>query len=181
MTIELRSYNLLGNLNDEEDVLDRFTDEMGNDSYVGDMISEVADNQVPIYYGDIWEGARDIEEYIGEAIAQGLYDVTNSRDFDLHRLFQAGYYEYYTQSLYRNLDEMVFNMVAHHVNDFLNGLNEEDVVRVELDEIEERIESFSENFDNNKRISDIMDEANDIISDIEDELEAEEDDEEDEE
>lgn len=159
--IELREYDLIGILNDEEDCLERFKEYEGN-TYVCDAITQIADNAIPIYYNEIWEHARDISEFIEEAKAQGLCEGNIS----LEQMFQMGYYEYYIQSLYNNLDTMVFNMIAEQVNDFLEDFHSD--IEIDLCEIEEKIEEASHDFDNNKRMSRIIDEAKDIISDIED-------------
>jgi hypothetical protein len=178
-TIKLKEYDLLGQLGNEEDALDSFVNDYtdSNHSYVCDIISEVADSSVPIYYNEIWEDAREIEEYIGEAIAQGLYEVSGT-DFDLHKLFQAGYYQYYTQSLYQNLDEMVFNFMADMVNEYLDNLDENVIAELDLVEVEDKIEQYADNFDHNDKIGDIIDEADDIIEYIKSEIELVDDEEE---
>jgi hypothetical protein len=159
--IEKRNYNLLGNLPDEIDAIESFQDFSG-DSYICDVISEIADNYIPIYTDDIWSNIYNIKEHIEEAIASGIAGVEGN-DIDLSRIFQAGYYQFYSQSLYNNLDTIVFNIVADGVN---AGLESYDVSNLDIDAIEDKIESETNAYDNNDMISDIYD----IISNIHDNL-----------
>jgi hypothetical protein len=163
-TIELKDYNLLGNLADESSAIDSFIGEYDS-GYVCDVISEIADRFIPIYNYDVWEHAKDIQEYIEEAIDEGLVS-TDGRDIDLIKIFQGGYYVYYQRSLYDNLDNMVFNMIAEKVNEHLDNQNEEAINLIDLGEIESEIESISFNYDNNNKMSDIHYEANRIIQAI---------------
>lgn len=163
MTIDEREYDLLGELKDESDCLNSFLSNGYSDSsYVCDVISELADSYIPIYYSEIWEYARDIKEYIEEAQAQGLVEGVT----DLEKIFQAGYYEYYTQSLYRNLDILAFNGVVDIVNEYINDLDEEDINKLDLDTIESDIESEVYNFDNNNKMELIKQIAKDIVTNI---------------
>lgn len=162
MGIEKRDYDLIGILDDEESVLDSLKDY--SSSYVCDAISELADGSVPIYNNEIWEHARDIKEYTEDAQSEGLCEGVT----DIEKLFQIGYYMYYQRSLYDNLDIIAFNMVAEKINEILDGLDEEVLNNLDLEAIEEEIESKTENFDNNNLMSIIDDFVNDIESEIED-------------
>ena len=163
MTIELKSYNLLGDLDDEQDALESFTTDYEGNVYVCDAITEIADRYIPIHYSDIWENARDIQEHIEEAVAQGILEGVN----DLIKIFQAGYYQFYSQSLYNNLDALVYNMITENVNQFLKE-HTEIVSLLDIEEVEHEIETVSEDYDNNKKFSDIEDEVARIIQAIKD-------------
>lgn len=147
--IEKRDYELFGVLEDEQDVLESVSDYSGS-TYLCDAISEIADGAIPVYNSEIWKNASDISEYIEEAIAEGLADT--SKDVDLMRVFQAGYYQYYSQSLHNNIDAIAFNLVAEKINAYLASI---DVKDIEIDEIEEAIDEELESFDNNSYMSDI--------------------------
>ncbi len=162
--LELKEYNLLGSLQDEEDVLSEF-DDYDSSTYVFDAITYIADGAIPIYYEELWKHAEDIQEYIEQAVEEGLVDT---RKFDLIKCFQYGYYEYYTVSLYQNLDILVFNKIANKVNEYLNTLNEEVVEKIDLSSLEEEIEGISDNYDNNNKFSDIEYEIDRIIQAIKD-------------
>jgi hypothetical protein len=156
--IQKRNYNLLGNMPDEIDAIESFINDFSGDSYICDVIAEIADNYIPIYTDDIWKNAYDIKEYIEEAIASGIAGVEGN-DIDLSRVFQAGYYQFYSQSLYENLDTMAFNIVVDGVN---AGLQHYDVSNLDIDAIEDKIETETHAYDNNDMMSDI----HDIISNI---------------
>lgn len=156
-------YDLEDLLDNDDVVLDEFGDY--TNGYICDVVSEIADNHIPIYNEDVWKGASDISEYIERAIEEGLAPV-ESRDVDLIRIFQSGYYVYYQEILYNNLDKLTFNYISNLVNDFLNTLSE--IKSINISDIEERIEYLSRDTDNNKRIDSLIDMANDIIEEIKD-------------
>lgn len=160
LKVEEREFDLLGDLDNEEDIITEIYEY--STGYVADVISEIADGAVPIYTSDLWKNAYDIQEHIEEAIAQGLV-VVEGNDIDLTRIFSAGYYQYYTQSLYNNLDTLAFNMVAKLVNEKLNSLDEDIVSNLNIEDIESAIEDKTEYFDNNNEMSTIEDLANEVI------------------
>jgi hypothetical protein len=166
--IQQKEYNLIGLLNDEKDALESFVDEYDGSTYICDAIMEIGDSSTPIYNHDIWENASTISEHIEEAIASGLAP-TEAGNVDLMKIFQAGYYQYYTQSLHDNLDAMAFNKVAIKVNEYLNTLTEEQVSRINLSELEESIEEETEDTDHNDMIDILDDKAEEIISRIKEE------------
>lgn len=161
--IPKKSYDLIGLLDDEQDCLESFPEHSG---YVCDAISELADSYIPIYTGEIWEGASDISDYIEQAIAEGLAPV-DGRNIDLSKIFQSGYYVYYQESLYKNLDAMAFNYVVDKINEFLSEVD--DVSELDIDEIEGEIESATDSYDNNNTFDDLDDIVNDIIDRINEE------------
>jgi hypothetical protein len=161
--IEMRNFDLIGILDDEQDCLESFKEHSG---YVCDAISEVADSYIPIYNSDVWKNASDIQEHIEEAIAQGLAPTEGGTDIDLVKIFQAGYYQYYTQSLYNNLDTLAFNYIADKVNEALNQLNEATVEAIDIEAIEDEIENETDGYDNNNRFDDLEDTAQSIIERI---------------
>jgi len=171
--LELKAYNLLGELNDEQDLLESFISDYKHTTYVCDAITEAADSATPTYYADIKRNAWDIEEYVEEAIAQGLVDTSN---IDLMKMFQAGYYQYYTQSLYDNLDVMVYNYIVDEINEYIDNNIDEDI-ELDFESIEEHIEDEAGDFDNNNQMSiidDIIEGTKELIDEQIEELEEEE-------
>lgn len=165
-TIEKRPYELLGNLDNEESVLEDFFNYSGG-TYICDAIMEIADGGIPIYNGDVWAGASDISEYIEQAIEEGIAP-TQGRDVDLIRIFQSGYYQFYSQSLYDNLETLCFNYVADKVNEFIGNLEEEEVANLDVSEIEDAIGEAVGDIDNNDYFSALEDVANAINDRISD-------------
>lgn len=153
---------LLGN---EIDVLEEFSSYNGS-MYVCDAISELADSYIPIYDNDVWKDAYEISDYIEQAISEGLVDTS---DINLVKIFQGGYYCYYTELLNNNLDAIAFNIIANNINMYLQSIDA-DNLDLDLDEIEEQINDGIKNFDNNSYISDLDEITNDIIDGIKESL-----------
>lgn len=169
--MELREYDLIGILEDEIDAVESLLNDYDGTTHVCDAITEIADRFIPIYNSDVWENAADIRDYIEEAVQNGLVDTN---DFDLIRTFQTGYYEYYSQSLNANIEHVLFNYVANLVNEFLEGLTPEQTEQIDLDELEMRINSNLDEYDNNSYFSDLEDYAAEIVEELEEELAEEE-------
>ena len=163
MVIQKRDYKLNGLLTYElysiESLAERF--ENGSTSYGCDAIHETADDYTPIYYSDIWENVKKIDEYVEQAISDGLVDMN---DFSLTRAFQAGYHLYHTEVLYENFDVIAFNKVANDVNIYLSKQNKS----VDEDLLEAKIDTELALFDSNSRINDIDEITKVIIELIED-------------
>lgn len=161
-----KDYVLLGCIDDEIDALTSFTNDYSGGEYIGDVIAEIADAQIPIYTHDIWKNIYEIKEYIEEAISSGLVSLDGNVDLD--KVFQVGYYQFYTQSLYNNLDSMVYNMMVERVNTFLSDFINGDSEGVDLNLIEDAIEDKSSNYDNNNTFDVIEEDVEEIIQSIKD-------------
>jgi len=163
--IELKGYELNNILNDEEDVLDEFYDKDGSD-YICDEVTKIADGAIPIYNYDVWKYASDIQDHIESAIEEGIAGANEDGTVDLIKIFQAGYYQYYSQLIYENMDALCFNYVAKKVNDYLDN---EDTSEIDEDAIESRIESETEDYDHNNMFDALEEIANQIIEEIKEE------------
>lgn len=73
-----------------------------DNGYICDIITEIADNNVPIYYSDIWEQAKENQEYIEEALTEF---GTSTDSTDLMRIFQQGIYLKNEREIYENLED----------------------------------------------------------------------------
>lgn len=160
-TIELKEYDLFGNLEDEQDALDELKEHTG---YICDAINEVADSYIPIYTNDVWSNVSKIQEHIEEAISNGL--APTDAGVDLIKIFQAGYYQYYNQSLYNNFDAIKFNYVAEKVNEVLEVMDEKKVEEINFENLVEEIESETSAIDNNDDMSMLDDIAKEHIEAI---------------
>lgn len=138
-----------------------------SDGYICDIIAEMADSNVDIYNSDLWNWAKENEEWIGEAISNGLYSFESSRDFDLMRLFQAGQYEYNTHDLYKNLDDNIKNFIYN----YLMNDKKLDEISEELDEF---IDELCDNVDNNERLESFIEKIDEFMDESENENEEEE-------
>lgn len=156
--LTVREYGIIGILEDEADVLERF-EEFSGTQYICDVIPEIADSAIPIY-NKIWEKVADIRKYVENAISEGLVDTSNN--VDLIKIFQCGYYVYYTQSLYDNLENLVYNKIVSEINEHL-AKNDIELTEEKAEEIDEEIESRCSDVDNNDYIERCEEIAKEII------------------
>jgi len=157
--LEKKDYESLNCIDGDVNACEEMEDRTG---YIGDAIAEVADGNVSIYNSDLWNNAPNIEEYIADAINEGLVDLNN---FDLMRLFQAGEYEYYIQLLYDNLETIVYNVAVNYLN--------ENYPNVEVNE-KDLEDALTDIDNNNNTFDDITDAVDCLIEEIEEEEEGKE-------
>ena len=140
-------YNELEGIGGEKDICEELEDR--DDNYICDAVSELADSYVPIYYNDLWANAAEIRNYIEDAINEGLCDT---RDTDLMRIFSAGYYQYFSQVIYENIEAIAYNVLVDYVNgmDFIEGLD--------IDELNDKMNELAEAFDHNDSWEDLRNE-----------------------
>lgn len=138
------------NVMDDDDVAFEQFNDASDSNYICDYISEIADDMCDC--SKVWDNAKYMQEYIEEAVAQGLVDT---REFDLDRAFIAGAYEYYTQALYNNLDELACNYMLN----YLDG-TEICVAYVGIEELDIEIEKISEEIIN--RLDDKLDDVSNV-------------------
>lgn len=132
--------------NDLGEYGDNFCDYSGY-QYICDVISEIADSNIDIYYADLFEWCKHNYEWVEEAIAQGLCDLQNP---DIPKMIQAGQYEYNTQDLYENLDSIMLNYCLNYI--------EHDLELTEITQEQfEKIENKCTNVDNNDTLEDFED------------------------
>lgn len=110
--------------------------------YIGDIISELSDNNVDIYYSYLLEWAKDNYIYIDDATAE----LGHGKDFinDI----QIGQYYYYNKEICNNLKEYL----RYFAYDYL--LNTKEIKTIKDKDIE-NIDSELDCIDNNNRLSDI--------------------------
>ena len=117
-----------------------------------------------------------MQEYIEEAVAQGLVDT---REFDLDRAFIAGAYEYYTQALYKNLDELACNYMLNYLDgtEICVSYVGTEELDIEIEKIFEEIISRLDdklddvsNVDNNDHFWDLEEKATEMLDEIFEEL-----------
>lgn len=162
------------NVMDDDDVAFEQFNDASDSNYICDYISEIADDMCDC--SKVWDNAKYMQEYIEEAVAQGLVDT---REFDLDRAFIAGAYEYYTQALYNNLDELACNYMLN----YLDGTEicvsyvgtEELDIEIEkiyeeiINRLDDKLDDVS-NVDNNDRFWDLEEKAMEMLDEIFEEL-----------
>jgi len=154
MRIEKRDYSL--ELSDQTDICENLEDELSGYTYICDGISEQADSCVDIYNHDLWESAKDFQEWIERAQKEGLSEGVT----DLIKLFQIGQYQYYTQMAYDNEKEIYFNIILA----LIEGSEDEKAKLI----TEEEIEEAAEEIDNNDNGSIFEEKVQELINNVED-------------
>ncbi|AMQ66664.1 ocr-like anti-restriction [Bacillus phage Mgbh1] len=155
-------YELL--IGDEDSILDYFfTNYAKEDVYLCDAMQEQADYYVPIYNSDVWANVDVVQEYVERVIDEGL---TAGGSADLTTVFRFGYYEYYYALLDNNLDALCYNYIVDEVNKYLLTLNADELEKVDMEAIAERIETYTDGIDRDIMLSHVDDYANHIIDNI---------------
>lgn len=115
------------NLKIEELKKELFTGDFGDcfydydNGYIGDIITEIADNHIDIYNSDLLEWAAGNYSYIDEAMQEfGKPD-------DFLQYIRQGQFLAYEQDLYNNLEDSLKNFMYTYIQDVLdvNEITEE--------------------------------------------------------
>ena len=162
------------NVMDDDDVVFEQFNDASDSNYICDYISEIADDMCDC--SKVWDNAKYMQEYIEEAVTQGLVDT---REFDLDRAFIAGAYEYYTQALYKNLDELACNYMLNYLDgtEICVSYVGTEELDIEIEKIFEEIISRLDdklddvsNVDNNDHFWDLEEKATEMLDEIFEEL-----------
>lgn len=110
-----------------------------NDEYVCDVVGYLSDNNIDIYYSDLFDWAKGNYSYIDDAIKEfGKPD-------NFLQYIQQGQYLYYEQEIYDNIDQYIKLYCFNYL------LRDKDVEEITEDQFNEIMESL-ENIDNNDRL-----------------------------
>lgn len=117
--------------------------------YICDIITEIADNNVDIYYYDLFEWAKNNFSYINEA------NEELGTPADITKQIQQGQYYANERNLYENLDEILQFFMYDYIEKYLN--------------IKEITEEQNENLldwdftDNNEMLENLIEHINEIL------------------
>ena len=130
-----------------------------DNGYIGDIITEIADNEIPIYYNDIWEEAKNNQEYIEEVLQEFGTPTDGTGNVDLMRVFQQGIYLKNECNLYENLEDIL----KYYMYDYIEK-------ELKIDEITENQNDdlldwdFS---DNNEQLENLIEHIEKVINESE--------------
>lgn len=137
------------NKNNKIDV-SSFCDYNGND-YLDDIINEIADNYVDIYYNDLFDWAKDNFSYINDAISEyGLSDNT-----DIVNQIQMGQYYENNEEIYNSEDDML----SIYIYDILDKHNIDELTEEQNDIIYDLVKDMKDDnklYDEDYIISEVM-------------------------
>ena len=132
---------------------DRLENYDGSD-YIGDAITEVADESVDIYYSDLFEWAKKNYDYINEANEEfGI-----PRDGDIIKQIQQGQFYAIEQEIYEDLQDCIKNYAYKYILN-KDGLNTLEVSEDKFLCLERELEKM----DHNNTFDDIIEVVNDIL------------------
>lgn len=114
---------------------------------LSDAFSEIADNNVDIYYSDLLKWLPENYEWLEEADSQGLLDGAKG---DLIKMTQLAQYVCYEQDLYDHMDDILSYGVAHQLYSY--------GVYMVSDDIADKITNIGSDFDDiQSSLDDLLD------------------------
>lgn len=124
-----------------------------DNGYLCDIITEIADNHVDIYYSNLFKWATDNYAYIEEAEDEFGQPTDERGKFDIIKLIQQGQYYAYEQELYENFRDIVLNRLYNYIVSNLGiiEITEEQndkILELNIDDNNELLENLFEELDN---------------------------------
>ena len=124
-----------------------------NNGYIGDIITEIADNEIPIYYNDIWEEAKNNQDYIEEALQEFGTPTDSNGNVDLIKTFQQGIYLKNERNLYENLEDILKYYMYDYIEkelkiDEITENQNDDLLNWDFSDNNEQLENLIEHIEN---------------------------------
>lgn len=76
-----------------------------NCGYISDIVSEIADNNIDVYYANLFAWATNNTTYIEEALQEFGEPRRKDNTIDFIKIIQGGQYYAYERELYDNLED----------------------------------------------------------------------------
>lgn len=125
-----------------------------DNGYICDVISEIADSQVDIYYSDLTEWANGHFEEIAETISEFGWDGCGK---DLYKAVQLAQFRENGNEMYSELSEGLENFALSYLE---HGLKIQEI----SEENWEEIQDFLSDIDNNNKLEEIIDFLDEMFS-----------------
>ena len=128
------------------------------EDYLCDLISDVANDSVSIYYSDLYDFARENPDAMEEAIEEGLFTLDNN-DYDYAKHISAAMYMVAEREMNEELPEIIKGIALVRLDDKYPGIDwDDDQIKPFLEdlskeyidtvnEIEERVDYFLRNYE----------------------------------
>lgn len=118
-----------------------------NDGYICDIITEIADNNVDIYYYDLFEWAKNNFSYINEA------NEEMGAPNDIIRQIQQGQFLYNERNIFENLEDSLKMFMYDYIEKDLKILEitekqNDDLLEWDFTDHNERLENLIEHINN---------------------------------
>ena len=140
-----------------ESSIDSLTDY--DDGYICDVISEIADSQVDIYWSDLTSWANGHFEEISETIDEFGWDGCGN---DLYKAVQMAQFRENENEMYSELSEGLENFALSYLE---YDLKTEEITEERWEEIQD----FLSGFDTNNKLEEITDFLDEMFSDEDEE------------
>lgn len=125
-----------------------------DNGYICDIITEIADNHVDIYYSDLFKWAADNYSIIEEA------NEEFGTPTDIIKQIQQGQYLSNERDLYDNLEDILKFYVLDYIE---KDLKIQEITEAQADQLEFDID-YS---DNNEQLENIIEQVNEILKEEE--------------
>ena len=110
--LEKREYEIYRDLfGDAELAFEEIVHNASEDSYLDDVVMEVADSFVPINNYELCSKCFELAEEVEEAREEGIIPEGAS----IFKQLAIGAYNYYTNIIYQNLEAIVFNLAYEYL------------------------------------------------------------------
>ncbi|MBR0251874.1 MAG: hypothetical protein IJQ57_00830 [Synergistaceae bacterium] len=151
-----------------EEALWLFETETDNSNTIDDLIHAFTDQNVPIYYSELYDAVRVLDYYCTQVVSEGLYCVDSKNEFSLTSLLQSAYYELIREEICNNLETILFNHCTRIFDRFLkenDGIEVTPAIEDTLTEVFETLAlEYNENTD--KEYSALDEECKEAIKSI---------------
>lgn len=149
-------------LNNLEDMLSEIEDDRrDNTQYISDLLTEIADNHIPVYDNEIWNEAQEIQEWVEETIEENRGLIKN----DLIQTFQYAIFRYNELGLYANLNTIIYNLALLYLDKRFPEVSM--IVQSRILELTPRdIKNAIEHIDGNSRVFKIHDNIENLIDNL---------------
>ena len=147
----------------DDEVLNMFSEAVDYNGcmYICDVISEVIDSNINIYYDNLFDWCKGNYSYVEDAINELGTPPNKKGNADFMKMIQQGQYYYYEQLFYDNLDAFVKYYTLKYLID--NKINVDD------EKLERLLDVDSTDIDNIDYLEDIEDYIKEFLKDKESE------------
>ena len=114
-----------------------------------DIVSEIADNNVSIYYSDILDFIRENPEALADVVDEGLYEVTAGSHYDLYEHAQAAEFMVNERDIYDHLHD---SLMCAAINYIRYDLEREEIP----EELADLLDCWCDDIDIDDRMSNLM-------------------------
>ena len=118
-----------------------------DNGYICDVISEISDNNIDIYYYNLFDWLKNNYSDVEDAIDEFGEPRDAKGHFDIIKAIQQGQYYQFTNELYENFEDMMLLFIYDYLQKNDINLNDEQI---------EELENYISSVDNNDKLDDVI-------------------------